>query len=315
MVSLIIRLILPTSYEYLLTYCFNHKLLQQIDFKMVSWWTDPSGRHAYILSLISLLITFSAAIGGIVASIQLSSSLMLVYGLENVVDFISSAIVLWRFFLPAATPLQEARLKAREKRASIGISMVLALLGGGTVITASEDFASGPEDLMSNLISLFYVSFFSTIVFGGLALIKFHYARKLSSPSLRKDGVCSAIGGVLAASVFMSTILTSSTNGGLWWLDPLIALICGLGSLVYGLYGIYKAYVIDGHPVCTLRWWIYGDQSTISAPGSANQELEMNIQSSSEGNGVSPSSPEPGNMERDVENRGTRGDVDEMVMT
>ncbi len=290
------------------------RTVQLIDFdEMVSWWTDPNGRHAYILSWISLLITFSAAIGGIVASIQLNSSLMLVYGLENVVDFISSAIVLWRFFLPAATPLQEARLKAREKRASIGISMVLALLGGGTIITASEDFASGPE-VLSNVNSLFFVSFFSTIVFGGLALIKFHFARKLSSPSLRKDGVCSAIGGVLAASVFISTVLTSSTNGSLWWLDPLIALFCGLGSLVYGLYGIYKAYVVDGHPVCKLRWWIYGDQSsTISAPSSANQELEMNVQSSSGGNGVPPTSPEPGNMARDVESR--VGDVDELVMT
>lgn len=275
---------------------------------MVTWWTDPNGRHAYVLSWMSLIITFSAAIGGIIASVKLNSSLMLVYGLENVVDFISSAIVLWRFFLPAPTPLQEARLKAREKRASIGISLVLALLGGGTVITASEDFASGQEDL-EDLYSLYYVSFFSTIIFGVLALIKFHYATKLGSPSLRKDGVCSAIGGVLAASVFISTVLAVSTEGDLWWLDPLIAIICGLGSLIYGLYGIYKAYVIDGHPVCTLRWWIYGEQNNISAPGSANQELEMNIQSSSVANGGSPSSsPATNNIVRDIEQSNEVGD-------
>jgi len=88
--------------------------------------------------------------------------------------------------------------------------------------------------------------------------VKFRYADYLNSSSLRKDGICSALGTTLAASLFLNTVLTASTDGSLWWLDPFIALICGIGSLVYGLRGAYKAYVRDGLPVCSCSWWMYG---------------------------------------------------------
>jgi hypothetical protein len=44
----------------------------------------------------------------------------------------------------------------------------------------------------------------------------------------------------------------------MWWLDPLVALTCGIGSLVYGLVGVYKAYVKDGLPIYSCSWWMYG---------------------------------------------------------
>lgn len=246
----------------------------------MEWLSNPTGRHAYILSWFSLVITFIAAVGGVVASVKLNSSLMLVYGLENVVDFFSSAIVLWRFFMPDATPAMEAKLKSREKRASIGISIVLALLGGGTIITSAEDFGAGKEDY-EDIFALYYVAFISMLVFGFLAWIKFHYGAKLESPSLKKDGVCSAIGAALAAGVFGNTVLTMSSNGDLWWMDPLFSLICGIGALVFGLYGIFKAYVRDGHPICNMRWWIYGE-SSLPPSNTTSQEVELGIQPVSE---------------------------------
>ena len=57
---------------------------------------------------------------------------------------------------------------SREMRASVAISFILVVLGFGTVITASEDFAAGKE-AMENLDALYYVSFFSVLVFGALA--------------------------------------------------------------------------------------------------------------------------------------------------
>ena len=59
----------------------------------MSCWNEPTGFHVYVLSWISLIITLIAGIGGIVAYYTLDSSLILVYGLENLVDFMSSAIV------------------------------------------------------------------------------------------------------------------------------------------------------------------------------------------------------------------------------
>ncbi len=272
-------------------------------------WSEPSGFHVYVLSWISLVITLIAGIGGIVAYYELDSSLILVYGLENLVDFMSSAIVLWRFYLPPnAEAAEEARLLSREKRASVGISFVLAVLGFGTILTASEDFAAGKEDL-ENLDPLFYVSFFSIIIFGILALFKLHYAKKLNSSSLKKDGICSTLGAILAGSLFLNTSLTKASHGDLWWLDPFIAIICGIGSLVYGLNGVYKAYVRDGIPIFSCSWWMYGGDSR-------QNEVEMKYPTSAS-DSQPPSTFGPTAIRAGTDEEINIGDdaVDEIVLT
>lgn len=284
---------------------------------MPSFWREPTGFHAYVLSWISLIITLIAGIGGIAAYYKLNSSLILVYGLENMVDFISSAIVLWRFYLPASSdPAEEARLLSREKRASVGISIVFVMLGFGTILTASEDFEAGEEQL-ENLDVLFYLSFFSIIIFGSFAICKLQFARKLNSSSLKKDGIISGLGTVLSISLFINTILTKASHGHLWWLDPLIALFCGIGSFIYGMWGVYKAYVREGIPICTCGWWLYGYNP--------NDELDVEMKSSpapSTPDSMGSSSPTSAGptstrMERINEMEMNIGDdaVDEIVLT
>jgi divalent metal cation (Fe/Co/Zn/Cd) transporter len=244
-----------------------------------SFWRDPNGHHAFILSVISLIITVIAAVGGLIGANRMDNSLLLVYGLENCVDFFSSAIVLWRFYLPSSSDAaDEARLLGREKRASIAISMVLAILGFGTILTSTEDFISGEgriED--ADVLNMFaWINILSIAVFGGLAVIKFHYADKLGSSSLKKDGLCSFIGAVLSLSMFINTMLMKA-DGAMWWLNPLIAMCCGVSALIYGFHGIYRSYVVDGIPICSPRWWLAG---TVSTPNSNtmshSQDLEMN---------------------------------------
>merc|ERR1712038_823191 len=146
-------------------------------------------------------------------------------------------------------------LAAREERASIGISFVIILLGFMIVIAAFEDFARGKKEEHKETWVLYYISFFSMIVFGGLGLVKFRFSKMLSSESLYKDGICSMVGAILSASLFCNTVLYIASSGGAWWLDPIVALICGLGSLVYGLHGIYIAYVVEGLPIFSRKWW------------------------------------------------------------
>eukprot|EP00975_Prorocentrum_lima_P007824 1677219-Prorocentrum_lima.AAC.1 len=59
------------------------------------WWHQPDARDAFWMSMVSLVLTIIAAIGGIVGYFKADSTLILAFGLENVVDFISSAVVLW----------------------------------------------------------------------------------------------------------------------------------------------------------------------------------------------------------------------------
>jgi len=255
---------------------------------MVRWWSSPTAYDAYILSVVSLVVTLVAAVGGLVAYKLLDDSLLFVYGFENCVDFISSAIVVWRFNRPnhtssssnssTVTTNRAATLEAREQRADVAISMILTLLGIGSIIAATLDFEKGHElDEDEHLWSLYYLAFGSLLVFGGFAMLKFRYADALNSKSLHKDGVCSLIGATLALSLFFNTVLNLSTEGMLWWLDPGVAVVCGVGSLGYGLYSVYGAYVGEGLPVFTCAWWIYSDKGQRESAGCGVEEEEEGV--------------------------------------
>jgi len=242
---------------------------------MPQCWRTPTAVDAYVLSIVSLALTLVAAIGGIVAYKILDDSLLFVYGLENCVDFVSSAIVVWRFNKPEKGDheMRKALLEAREKRAEIGISMILGILGFGSIIVSSEDFSKGyEEEDETQLWILYYLAFGSLLIFGALSMLKFRYADALNSPSLYKDGICSLIGTCLALSLFFNTVLSLSTSVQLWWLDPCVALICGVSSLVYALYSIYVAFVREGLPIFNPHWWLYSAKKSNTTLSDANQQ-------------------------------------------
>lgn len=160
--------------------------------------------------------------------------------LENCVDFLSSAVVLWRFFAPSdVTDKLEVELQSREKRASNVISMILVMLGVGIWITAIQDLLRGREDSGQQQTAL-VVSFLSFFIFGVLTVFKFHYAKALDSPSLYKDGICSVIGTTLSASLFVDTLIIKGAPSA-WWIDPVVAIGCGIASFGYGLRSLHKA--------------------------------------------------------------------------
>ena len=181
------------------------------------------------------------------------------------VDFLSSVIVLWRFYCPKqADPAREALLAKREKRAAVAISLVLVLLGFGIFISAVQHFVRGEDtNEEENQDPLIIIGALSVSIFGAMAYIKFRYATLLSSPSLYKDGICSMIGTILSASLLVNSIIIKN-QGKAWWLDPAVALLCGLGALYIGLTSVYHDYVIQGIPVLNPRWWVSSQGETNS---------------------------------------------------
>lgn len=66
--------------------------------------------------------------------------------MENCVDFLSSVVVLWRFYCPGELTKERVELlQKREKRASMAISFILMLLGVGVIAAAADDLAHGAE--------------------------------------------------------------------------------------------------------------------------------------------------------------------------
>lgn len=130
----------------------------------------------------------------------------------------SSVVVLWRFFIPGKISKEkEEHLKRRELRASTAISFIMILLGIGVVASSSTDLATNGAESEHEMEIVIAIAFTSVFIFGTLAIFKFQYSKLLQSDSLFKDGLCSLIGTILAAALFINTLIIR-TNPSLWWL-------------------------------------------------------------------------------------------------
>lgn len=121
------------------------------------------------------------------------------------------------------------------------------------IITAIDDFRRG-QDERENFQATIAISFFSMLIFGAMAVVKFQFSVRLDSPSLYKDGVCSLIGTILAATLFIDTLIIRNSPGA-WFIDPLVALLAGVGAFFYGIGGMWYAKRIEGLPIFSCRWW------------------------------------------------------------
>lgn len=216
-------------------------------------YKSPTTKDAFRLSIASLLLTVAAAVIGFRLAAVAGSSLCLVFGLENCVDFLSSAVVLWRFYAVGSIDESlEHKLKAREQRASVAVTFILVLLGVFIFGAALADMARGQEDLDHDELTL-ALSALSAVVFGILTSLKFRYAKRLDSSSLYKDGLCSLTGTFLAVAVFINTLILEA-EPGLWWLDPIAAAFCGGAALAYAVKCIMQ-YRRGGLPIFTMEFW------------------------------------------------------------
>ena len=247
------------------------------------WWHQPDARDAFWMSWISLIITIFAAIGGVVGFAKTASTLILAFGLENFVDFISSAVVLWRFYCPKGVDQARlAKLQKREERASVAISLVIGLLGAFVFAIGIIDLLGHDKD--QDLDLLFTISFVSIIVFGSLTIIKFQYAQKLESSSLYKDGICSLIGTCLSASLLLTTAIIDKAPNA-WYIDPIVSLLVGISAVVYG-WKVVVEMLKNGIPIFHPSWWTSSesnDQAGYSRDSNENdQELPARKNSTGE---------------------------------
>ena len=152
----------------------------------------------------------------------------------------------------------------------MGISLVLILLGIVVFIGAVVDYGQ-KEDDPEKLAAIAGISFVSIVVFGALSMFKFQYANALESPSMYKDGLCSLIGTILSGTLFINSLLIEA-NPGMWWLDPTVAMFCGIGATVLGSMHVRQARHKEGLPIFTLEWW-RSSQGKETASGHGETEM------------------------------------------
>ena len=186
----------------------------------------PGPNEAYLISWVSLALTGAAFVIGLVVATSSNSSATLGFALENAVDGISSALVLWRFW-GGGHSIPVAELELREKRASVGIALAFVVLAFTVGGTASAHISE--HSVPSNVAALLGVSAPSVVVFAVLGVIKLHLGYATRSPSLKKDAACSLCGALLSLGVCVGTAVADTA----WWFDAVVALLVSGALLLH----------------------------------------------------------------------------------
>lgn len=209
--------------------------------------------------------------------------MLLLYGLENFVDFISSAVVLWRFYAPGElTKEREAILNQREDRAAVAISFLILILGCLVIPAAVADLHGGTpseEDVDEGLEVIIAISIVSIGVFFVMTVLKFYYAKVLNSESLHKDGLCSVIGLLLSCLICINSWLINNSPE-LWRVDGQMAISCGVVAILIGLHGIFRAIFVKKHHVFSVSFWQNSGKEESPEETPDSSEMEINAMQS-----------------------------------
>lgn len=197
------------------------------------------------VSIGSLVASIVVALLGLAIGISKEVLSLVGFGLECLLDGISSALVLWRFKRPkqrqhvdasAAEQHSMERDARRERNSSMGIgasfvcSAVMLLLFAVLKLVAFDPYTA--EHIEQEHLGAYYsgwLSWPSCIVFGGLAIAKFRLARVLQSQVLMKDALCSLLGAILA---FICAVASFIEQAGRNWDQPANMEMVDIGASV-----------------------------------------------------------------------------------
>jgi divalent metal cation (Fe/Co/Zn/Cd) transporter len=185
-------------------------------------------RQGLLVSVASIVWTTIASSIEIVLGLQHHVLTLVVFGLAGTLDAIGSAALVVHF---RHAMRHDVLAEHHERRATIIVSVGLMTLGGVTVVESARRLASGVVGTSTG--AGVAIAAAAIVVLGALSTIKQRVAREVDSAALLGDGYLSASGALLAAVAVVGA--TVGTRSGLWWVDPVAALVIALAAAGVGV--------------------------------------------------------------------------------
>jgi len=177
------------------------------------WLRDA--RRARLLSWISLVWMGAEGAIALVAGIVAGSIALIGFGLDSFVEGLASLVIVWRF---TGSRLHS---QAAEQRAQKLVAIQFFLLAPYVTAEAVHKLVTGEEAETSWLgIALVTTSLVGMPLLG---IAKRRLADTLGSVATRGEGTQNLLCAYLAGAVLLG--LLGNTLFGLWWLDPVAALV------------------------------------------------------------------------------------------
>ncbi len=143
------------------------------------------------------------------------------FGSVSIIEVFASAVVVWHML-----PGHKYDNPARTRRALQLTSGAFGALAIALILFAARDLITGREASASTW-GIAYL-FITAIVMFGLAAAKRTTAQQLNSAPLRSEANMTFLDGILSTATLIGLALNAFV--GLWWADPLAALLVGLAA-------------------------------------------------------------------------------------
>jgi divalent metal cation (Fe/Co/Zn/Cd) transporter len=152
---------------------------------------------------------------GVVAGILAGSIALVAFGLDSAIEGLASIIVIWRF---SGTRTGSADAEQRAQRwVAVSFFLLAPYVAAEAVETLIEGAAAETSWLGIGLTAG------TLLICPWLGLFKRRVAEKLGSRTTYGEGTQNLLCALLAAAVLIG--LAANALFGLWWLDPVIALL------------------------------------------------------------------------------------------
>lgn len=195
-------------------------------------------RRVIMINLISLLVNLALAVIAFYFSFANNSSATSAFAADCVLDFISSAILLWRYF----GDLNCVYAHAREQIACVYLGALFEISGLAIIIKAISDTSSGADPIgedSETTYELFYLAMAATVACIVLTIFKCSLYKTLRDNSILLDVINTVVSTVFAMSIVMSQALINF-NRSFWYLDPVLSMILASFMVVFGLKVIHQ---------------------------------------------------------------------------
>lgn len=177
-----------------------------------------------LISWLSLMWMTAEGVIGTAAGIMANSIALIGYGVDSTIAGVASAIIIWRF---SGDRVDSDNAEARAQRI---VAITFFLLAPYIIVTAIHHLVTGSEADASWVgIALAIVSVTLMPLFGRA---KKRIGNRLQSHATTGEGLQNILCAYLSLAILFG--LAANAILGLWWADPLVALVVAVVALQTG---------------------------------------------------------------------------------
>ncbi|KAK3776678.1 hypothetical protein RRG08_049686 [Elysia crispata] len=191
-------------------------------------------KGALAISWVSILFSLASGITAIALSFENRSESLFAYGLDALLDSLSSVAVVWRF----CDITDHATALVREYKACIVIG-VLFLVSAVSLIVRSVLAILNRTKLAKHVTLFIEISLSCGLISLAIGLVKIYLGYRIGSRALYTDSIITLVG---AATCFMALagLELYSHDKELWFLDSVFGMVCGLFLVIFGVRLLYQ---------------------------------------------------------------------------